>query len=205
MSVISCQKQKAWTSLDSKGEKNLSFLVYSYLVSFNCCCLVAKSYMTLLWPHGLEPARLLCPWDFPGKNTGWEGWVATSFSRESSGPRDPTWVSCIVGRFFTAEPVGKRDSIVNVATYCHHVTDEESEALSGAPCRVRWQIWHQVCQAPKPELCNYIKGALIIFIVVYAQMTRKSLWCFFLKNSVFYHHSKMNVHLIWKFRKHWET
>ena len=23
-----------------------------------------------LWPHGLGPATLLCPWDFPGKNTG---------------------------------------------------------------------------------------------------------------------------------------
>ena len=23
-----------------------------------------------LWPHGLQPARLLCPWDFPGKRTG---------------------------------------------------------------------------------------------------------------------------------------
>ena len=22
-----------------------------------------------LWPHGLQPTRLLCPWDFPGKNT----------------------------------------------------------------------------------------------------------------------------------------
>ena len=22
-----------------------------------------------LWPHGLLPARLFCPWDFPGKNT----------------------------------------------------------------------------------------------------------------------------------------
>ena len=21
-------------------------------------------------PHGLQPARLLCPWRFPGKNTG---------------------------------------------------------------------------------------------------------------------------------------
>ena len=32
--------------------------------------LVAKSCLTLLWPHGLWPARLLCPWDFAGKNTG---------------------------------------------------------------------------------------------------------------------------------------
>ena len=23
-----------------------------------------------LWPHGLYPTRLLCPWNFPGKNTG---------------------------------------------------------------------------------------------------------------------------------------
>ena len=34
------------------------------------CCLVAKSYLTPLLPPGLQPARLLCPWDFPCKNTG---------------------------------------------------------------------------------------------------------------------------------------
>ena len=26
-------------------------------------------YQTLLHPDGLLPTRLLCPWDFPGKNT----------------------------------------------------------------------------------------------------------------------------------------
>ena len=30
-------------------------------------CSVASD---LLQPHGLQPARLLCPWDFAGKNTG---------------------------------------------------------------------------------------------------------------------------------------
>ena len=34
-----------------------------------CCCLVVKSCLTFLQPHGLQPARFLCPWDFPGKNT----------------------------------------------------------------------------------------------------------------------------------------
>ena len=34
-----------------------------------CFCLVAQLCPTLLRPHGLEPARLFCPWDFPGKNT----------------------------------------------------------------------------------------------------------------------------------------
>ena len=34
------------------------------------CCLGTKSCLILLWPHGLQPTRLLCPWDFPGKKTG---------------------------------------------------------------------------------------------------------------------------------------
>ena len=34
------------------------------------CCLVTKSCATLLQLHGPEPARLLCPWDFPCKNIG---------------------------------------------------------------------------------------------------------------------------------------
>ena len=35
-----------------------------------CYCLAAKSCPTLLQPHGRQPTRLLCPWDFPGKNIG---------------------------------------------------------------------------------------------------------------------------------------
>ena len=70
--------------------------------------LFSQSCVRLLWPPGLQPARLLCPWDFPGKNTGV---VAISFSRGSYRPRDWTHVSCIGGRFFTAEPL--RDDIVN--------------------------------------------------------------------------------------------
>ena len=30
------------------------------------CSVVSNS----LWPHGLKPTRLLCPWNFSGKNTG---------------------------------------------------------------------------------------------------------------------------------------
>ena len=33
--------------------------------------------------------------------------VAMPFSRGSSRPRDQNWVSCIAGRFFTIEPLGK--------------------------------------------------------------------------------------------------
>ena len=57
-----------------------------------------------LRPHGLQPAGLFCPWDFPGKNTG----VGCHFLSpgESSGPRDRIGVSCWAGRFFTTEPLG---------------------------------------------------------------------------------------------------
>ena len=58
---------------------------------------VAQSCPTLL-PHGLEPTRLLCPWDFPGKMLEW---VAISFSRALSWPRDWTQVSPTEGGFFT--------------------------------------------------------------------------------------------------------
>ena len=35
------------------------------------CVVLSHSVMSdSLWPHGLEPARLLCPWDSPGKETG---------------------------------------------------------------------------------------------------------------------------------------
>ena len=39
----------------------------SYL--YICVCSFAQSCPTLL-SHGLQPTRLLCPWNSPGKNTG---------------------------------------------------------------------------------------------------------------------------------------
>ena len=53
-----------------------------------------------LQPHGLKPARCLCP----GKNTG----VGCHFLLQgSSWPTDWTRVSCLAGSFFTTEPPGK--------------------------------------------------------------------------------------------------
>ena len=78
---------------------------------------VAQSCLALCDPMDCSPPRLLAPWHFPGMNTGvgchflLQGifptqarileWVAISFSRGSSPPRDHTRVSSIVGRRFT--------------------------------------------------------------------------------------------------------
>ena len=59
----------------------------------NFCCnhwVMSNSFVTL----GTMPARLLCPWDFPGKNTG----VGCHFLLQGVFlTRDWTWVSCIAG------------------------------------------------------------------------------------------------------------
>ena len=51
-----------------------------------------------LRPHGLYPARFLCPWAFPGKNTGMG---RHSILQGIFLIRDWTWVSRTTGEFFT--------------------------------------------------------------------------------------------------------
>ena len=54
-----------------------------------------------LWPHGLQPIRLLCPWNSSGKNT------RVDCHSLASQPRNQTQVFCITGRFFTIWAIGK--------------------------------------------------------------------------------------------------
>ena len=66
--------------------------------SIECCS---------LWPQGLQPTRLLCPWNFPGKNTGV---VAMLYSRDLPEPGiKPKSLAfpALVGIIFTTVPPGK--------------------------------------------------------------------------------------------------
>ena len=49
----------------SPSEDNLTF----WYIIHTCVC-VCSVMSDSLRPHGLWPARLFCPWNFPGKNTG---------------------------------------------------------------------------------------------------------------------------------------
>ena len=53
------------------------------------------------WPHGLQPARLLCPWNSPGKNTGVGSCSLLQGIFLTQGLKPQTGVSCIAGIFFT--------------------------------------------------------------------------------------------------------
>ena len=58
----------------------------------------------LLRPQGLQPARILCPWDFPGKKY-WNGLPFPSpgdLPDPGIEPVSPT----LAGRLFTTEPLG---------------------------------------------------------------------------------------------------
>ena len=94
----------------------------------------AQSYLTL-WSHGLQPARLLSPWDSLDKNTGV---VAISSSRGSAQPRDQTrvsWVSWIgrrdlshLNHLGSHRGVGEFSSIASTCTLCVHVYVREQSA-----------------------------------------------------------------------------
>ena len=69
-----------------------------------CCCLVPQLCLTLLQPHGLYPTLHLCPCN---SQAGLLMWVAISFYRRSSQPRNLTHISCTGRWTFTTETRGK--------------------------------------------------------------------------------------------------
>ena len=56
-----------------------------------CVCISCSVVSNSLQPHGLQPTRLLCPWDSSGKNTGMGGHALLQgiFPTQVSNPRLP--------------------------------------------------------------------------------------------------------------------
>ena len=90
------------TFFHSFHSSNLSVDYYEFStftrMSIVCVCVSLSFVSNPLQFCGLWPARLLCLWNSPGKNTGV---FCHGFSRGSSQSRDQTQVSHITGRFFT--------------------------------------------------------------------------------------------------------
>ena len=115
-----------------------------------CRCLVAKSSSILLQPLGLWPARLFCPWDFPGKNTG----VGCHFLLQGTFPTqglNPCLLQ-MAGRFFTAEPPGK-------PTMEYYSTLKRSEAHA-----LRWINLKIIMLSKKQNRCKSDKLHVSIYM-----------------------------------------
>ena len=47
------------------------YILYINIYMYSCVCVCYHSFMSdFLWPHALQPTRLLCPCNSPGMNTG---------------------------------------------------------------------------------------------------------------------------------------
>ena len=67
-------------------------------------CAQSLNCVNSLWPHKLEPIRLLYPWNFPGKNTGAGCLLQGIFLTQ--GLASPASLA-FAGKFFTIVPPGK--------------------------------------------------------------------------------------------------
>ena len=47
----------------------ISYIYVCVCVCVICCSVHGSVMCDSLWPHGVQPISLLCPWDFPSKNT----------------------------------------------------------------------------------------------------------------------------------------
>ena len=54
-----------WLDLEVNMQRQI---LYNFIMQHACS--VASVVSDFLLPHGLQPTRLLCPWDSPGQNTG---------------------------------------------------------------------------------------------------------------------------------------
>ena len=88
--------------------------IYTHTYIYTCACSMTSAVFDPMWPYVPWPARLLCPRDFPSKNTevgchvllliqGWKLYLLQL-------------LHC--SRFFTAEPLGK-PIFIHTHTHTH--------------------------------------------------------------------------------------
>ena len=114
-----------WIILKYTYIPSLLSLPLTPIPSHLCVCVCSSVMSESLWPHGLQPVRLLCPWKSQGKITG----VGCHFLfQRIFWPRDQTSVSCIscIGRrifffFLNTEPPRKPQS-TRLSSLCYTAT-----------------------------------------------------------------------------------
>ena len=60
---------KTSSNSEMKGQTHRAYWIVNTCFDYLSCALYSV-LSSSVWPHGLYPFRLLCPWNFPSKNTG---------------------------------------------------------------------------------------------------------------------------------------
>ena len=100
-----------WLSGKSPGvawKQRSESTVFSFprVGSVLCAVLSCSVVSEFLWPVGLEPAQLLCPWDFSGKNTEVGSYFLLQGILPIQGSKFPVF-PVLQADSFPAEPLGK--------------------------------------------------------------------------------------------------
>ena len=83
----------------------------SFLLGIIVCMLSRSVVSNSLQPQELHPAKLLCPWNFPGKNTGAE--LPFPCPGDLTDPEIKPASPALTGGFHTTEPLGIPLGIIN--------------------------------------------------------------------------------------------
>ena len=83
------------------------------------CCLVTQLCLILLRPHGLYPTRLLCPWEFPGRNAG----VGCHFLSQGTFPTQGVNPSLLYWQVDSL-PLRHQESLADGSRDCYNLSPE---------------------------------------------------------------------------------
>ena len=101
-----------------------------------------------LEPHGMSPARILCPWNSPGKNAG----VGSRSLLQAIFPTQGLKPGLLCRRETERERVRARERewlrFKRVVHMCSKTTFNHPNQLATTACTVLFQYWLTVTQAP---------------------------------------------------------
>ena len=105
------QKKECWI-LSNTFSVSFDDPVVFIFYSIDMCYAKSLQSCLTLWPHGLKPARLLCPWDSPGKNTGVDCHALLQGIFPNRGIKPTSLMSpALAGRVFTTRTPDTMNSI----------------------------------------------------------------------------------------------
>ena len=144
----------------SNGTCRLISYMYVYVSYFICACMLRSSVMSnSVQSQGLQPARLLCPWNFQGKYNavGCHFLLQVIFLTQGSNPHN--CVSCISSEFFTIVPSGN-PLIIYIHTHTHTHTHTYMYMFIYVCVCIYACIYMYVCVQNYTYLNNYIYLAI---------------------------------------------